>query len=243
MKKLHKLANPGKFYRLSEKILPWSNLLAISLCGLGLYLGLFVAPPDYQQGETVRIIYVHVPAATLASLVYAIMAITSAISFIWKNPLGSFIAKAAAPIGAAFTIIAIITGALWGKPTWGTWWIWDARLTSVLILFFLYLGYIGVWQIFEDQNKAAKAAAIIALVGAINLPIIKFSVDWWNTLHQGASIIRLDGPSIHSDILIPLIFMWLGFISYLISVLIIRIQSEITLQKIRAIQIMISEQK
>ena len=183
------------------------------------------------------------PAATLASLVYAIMAISSAITFIWKNPLGSYIAKSAAPIGAVFTFIAIITGALWGKPTWGTWWIWDARLTSVLILFFLYLGYMGIWQIFEDQNKAAKAAAVVAIVGAINLPIIKFSVDWWNTLHQGASIIRLDGPTIHPDILIPLIFMWLGFINYLISVLIIRIQSEITQQKIRALQIMISNQK
>ena len=243
MKKLHILGNPGRFYRLTEKILPWSNFSTASFLFVGLYLGVFIAPPDYQQGETVRIIYVHVPAATLASLVYAIMAVTSAISFIWKNPLGSFIAKSAAPIGASFTIIAIVTGSLWGKPTWGTWWIWDARLTSVLILFFLYLGYIGIWQIFEDQNKAAKAASIVAIIGAINLPIIKFSVDWWNTLHQGASIIRFDGPTIHSDILIPLIFMWLGFISYLISVLIIRIQAEITMQKIRSLQIIISNQK
>ena len=170
------------------------------------------------------------------------MAISSAASFIWRSPLGNIIAKSAAPIGTIFTIIAIVTGALWGKPTWGTWWIWDARLTSVLILFFLYLGYMGIWQIFEDQNKAAKAAGIVAIVGAINLPIIKFSVEWWNTLHQGASILRLDGPTIHIDILIPLIFMWLGFLTYFVSVLIIRIQSEITLQKIRSIQISISNQ-
>ncbi len=192
MKKLHKLGNPGNFYRLSEKILPWSNFSAASFLFIGLYLGIFIAPPDYQQGDTVRIMYVHVPSAILAQLVYGIMAFSSAVTFIWKNPLGSFIAKSAAPIGAGFTIIVIVTGALWGKPTWGTWWIWDARLTSVLILFFLYLGYIGIWQIFEDQNKAAKAAGIVAIVGAINLPIIKFSVEWWNTLHQGASIIRLD---------------------------------------------------
>tara|TARA_B100001559_G_C16426520_1_gene587680 strand:+ start:330 stop:1058 length:729 start_codon:yes stop_codon:yes gene_type:complete len=240
MKNLHKLANPGIFLRILHKIQPWSTMLAIASCSIGLYLGLFIAPPDYQQGESVRIIYVHVPSATLASIVYAIMAISSIMAFIWKNPMGNIIAKSAAPIGAIFTIIAIITGAFWGKPTWGTWWIWDARLTSVLILFFLYLGYIGIWQIFEDQSKAAKAAGIIAIVGAINLPIIKFSVDWWNTLHQGASILRLDGPTIHIDILVPLLFMFAGFLAYFISVLITRIESEITIQKIRSIQISLS---
>jgi len=222
--------------RLSESILPWSTGAAIVLFAVGIYLGLFVAPPDYQQGETVRIMYVHVPAATMASAVYALMAAASAVALIWKHQLAQVLARAAAPIGAMFTLIALLTGALWGKPTWGTWWVWDARLTSVLVMLFLYLGYIGLHQSFEDRRRGAKAAAILAVVGAINLPIIKFSVDWWHTLHQGASIIRLEGPSIHPDILIPLLFMWAGFISYFITILLMRMRRELVTRKIRALQ-------
>lgn len=236
MSQIHQFANPTRFMRLSESVLPWSAGAAIVLFAVGIYLGLFVAPPDYQQGETVRIMYVHVPAATMASAVYALMAAASAVALIWKHQLAQVLARAAAPIGAMFTLIALFTGALWGKPTWGTWWVWDARLTSVLVMLFLYLGYIGLHQSFEDRRRGAKAAAILAVVGAINLPIIKFSVDWWHTLHQGASIIKLEGPSIHPDILIPLLFMWAGFISYFITILLMRMRRELVTRKIRALQ-------
>ena len=203
----------------------------------GLYLGLFVSPVDYQQGETVRIMYVHVPSAWMAMFVFSSIAIASAMALIWKHPLADLIGKASAPVGAGFTLICLVTGSLWGKPMWGTWWVWDARLTSVLILFFLYLGYIALNNAFDDPVRGAKASAVLALVGAVNLPIIKFSVDWWNTLHQPASVTRLDAPAIHSSMLWPLLLMALGFTLFYVSILILRVRSEVAAARIRNLQL------
>lgn len=211
---LNYFANPARFLRLARIIQPWAAGLTVVFLGLGLYLGLFVAPADYQQGESVRIMYVHVPAAWMAMFCYVAMAISAAVGLIWKHPVSDLAAKATAPIGAAFAFLTLLTGSFWGKPMWGTWWVWDARLTSMLVLFFLYLGYMALVDAFDDAARGLKAGAILALVGAINVPIIKFSVDWWNTLHQPASIMRAGGPSIHPDMLWPLLFMALGFTTY-----------------------------
>jgi len=205
------LANPSFFMRLTDRVLPWLGGVTIALMAVGLYLSLFTAPADYQQGETVRIMFIHVPSAWLAMFCYMVIAISSIGSLIWRHPLADVSAKAAAPIGAAFTLLALVTGSLWGKPMWGAYWVWDARLTSVLVLFFLYLGLIALWQSIEEPSRAGRAAAILAIVGVINIPIIKFSVDWWNTLHQPASVMRLDGPAIHPTLLTPLIVMALAF--------------------------------
>jgi len=234
---LHKFANPARFMRLSNALLPWSVGLAVVLIGVGLYLGLVVAPADYQQGESVRIMFVHVPAAWMALFVYTGMAISSATGLIWKHPVADLIAKSSAPIGAAFTFIALATGSLWGQPMWGTWWVWDARLTSVLVLFFLYIGYMALWQAFDDPQRAAKACAILSLVGFVNVPIIKFSVDWWNTLHQPASVVKMGGPAIHPSMLTPLLLMALGFTAFYVAVLIVRTQHEIVARKVRAIRL------
>ena len=241
MSLLHYYANPSRFLKITKPVVPWLITLMALLMISGLYLGLFASPPDYQQGETVRIIYFHVPAAIMASVVYSFIAVFSAVGLIWKHPLAFFSAKAVAPIGLTFTFLALVTGSLWGKPTWGTWWIWDARLTSVLILFFLYLGYMVIWKSFDNQQKASQISSILALVGAINLPIIKFSVDWWNTLHQGASIFRLDGPTIHPDILIPLLLMLSGYFVFFLIVTIKLIEIEILDKKIRILQIKIAD--
>ena len=223
----HRLANPTSFLKWSRRVLPWASVTTVILLAAGIYLSLFVAPPDYQQGETVRIMFVHVPSAWMALFTYAVMAGASAAGLIWKSPLSHLTAKAAAPIGASFTLLALVTGSLWGQPMWGTWWVWDARLTSVLILFFLYLGYIALWEAIDDYTRAAKSTAILALVGVVNIPIIKFSVDWWNTLHQPASVLRMDGPSIHSSLLVPLLVMGAAFTGYFIVVLLIRLEREI----------------
>ncbi|HJP20633.1 MAG: heme ABC transporter permease [Alphaproteobacteria bacterium] len=233
-----RFANPNRFVRLTGAILPWSTGLAALLLVIGLYLGLFVAPPDYQQGESVRIMFVHVPSAWMALFVYTMMAGASAVGLIWKHPVADLTAKASAPVGAAFTFIALVSGSLWGQPMWGTWWVWDARLTSVLVLFFLYLGYMALWQAFEDPERAGKAAAILALVGFVNVPIIKFSVEWWNTLHQPASVVRMGGPSIHPSILVPLLLMSLGFTFFYLSVVIVRAQREIMARKIRSLRLL-----
>ncbi len=217
--------------------MPWSAGLSILCIGVGLYLALFVSPPDYQQKETVRIMYVHVPSAWMALFIYSSMVISSAMALIWKHPLADLIAKASAPVGTGFTIICLATGSLWGKPMWGTWWVWDARLTSVLILFFLYLGYIALNNAFDDPARGAKASAVLALVGAVNLPIIKFSVDWWNTLHQPASVTRLDVPAVHSSMLWPLLLMAFGFTFFYVTILVLRVRSEIAAAKIRNIQL------
>ena len=234
---LHRFANPNRFMRIAGAVLPWSAGATVLLLLAGLYFGLFASPPDYQQGETVRIMYVHVPAAWMALFVYTCMAVASATALIWRHPLADLIARSAAPIGACFTFIALVTGSLWGKPMWGTWWVWDARLTSVLILFFLYLGYIALVNAFDDPNRGARAAAILALVGFVNVPIIKFSVDWWNTLHQPASISRVAAPAIDPAMLAPLLLMALAFTGYFVTVLLLRVKSELVAAKLRAAQL------
>lgn len=193
----------------------------------GLTGGLIMAPADYQQGDSVRIIYIHVPAAWMSLLVYMIMAISGGIGLIWRIKIAEIIAKSSAPIGASFTFLALITGSIWGKPTWGTWWVWDARLTSELILLFLYLGYIALQSAFEDRRTGARAGALLALVGIVNIPIVHYSVEWWSTLHQGPTISKFDAPSIHISMLIPLLLMAAAFKTYFIAVLLIRSRSEI----------------
>ncbi len=235
---LHKFANPARFVRLSSPLLPWLWISTALLLGVGLVLALFVAPADYQQGESVRIMYVHVPAAWMSMFVYSVMGVASAVALVWRHPLADLTAKASAPIGAAFTVLALATGSLWGQPMWGTWWVWDARLTSVLVLLFLYLGYMALWQAFDDPQKAGRATAVLALVGAINVPIIKFSVDWWNTLHQPATVSSLSGPSLPASMLIPLLLMAVGFMTFFSALLIIRIQREIIARKIRTLQML-----
>ena len=230
---MHRHFNPGRFSRYMDATFPYILVIALISFGLGLYFALFASPPDYQQGDSVRIMYIHVPAAWMSLFVYTSIAALSAASLIWKNPLSDMMGYAAAPIGAAFTFICLITGSLWGKPIWGTWWVWDARLTSVLILFFFYLGYIAIWHAFDDETRAAKAAAILALVGFINVPIVKFSVDFWNTLHQPASILRSGGVAIDSSMLYPLILMFIAYKGFFIITLIIRTKSEILSRKIQ----------
>ncbi len=203
----NRLANPTRFLALAGAVLPWLTGLTVILLLFGLYLAFFVAPEDYQQGQTVKIMFIHVPSAWIAMMGYSLIAVASIGSLIWRHPLADVAAKAAAPIGACFTLIALVTGSLWGKPMWGTYWVWDARLTSFLLLLFLYLGLMALWQAIEEPSRAGRAAAILALVGSVNIPVIKFSVDWWNTLHQPASVMRLDGPAIHPSILLPLLVM------------------------------------
>src|SRR5579872_6482443 len=208
---ISRLANPARFMRVSGVALPIVAAVTPLVLLVGLYLALFVAPPDYQQGESVRIMYIHVPAAWMSTFVYAVMAASSAVALIWRHPVADIAAREAAPLGASFTLLCLVTGSLWGKPMWGTWWVWDARLTSVLVLFFLYLGYIALVNAFDDAGRGARAGGLLALVGAVNLPIIKFSVDWWNTLHQPASVLRLGGPSIDISLLLPLLVMAMAF--------------------------------
>jgi heme exporter protein C len=232
---MHRFANPARFLRLANAILPWCAILTAACFGVGLYLALFASPADYQQGESVRIMYVHVPAAWMALFVYTVIAAASAAALIWRHPLADLIAKASSPIGACFTFLALVTGSLWGKPMWGTWWAWgDARLTSMLVLFFLYLGHMALMNAFETAGRGARAAAILALVGFVNVPIIKFSVEWWSTLHQPASVFRMDGPSIHPSMLWPLLLMALGFNAYYLVVMILRVKSELISARLNA---------
>jgi heme exporter protein C len=230
------LANPTRFLDLAGRAIPWLTAAVLILLGLGLYLAFFVAPPDYQQGETVRIMFVHVPAAWLAMFGYLLMAVAALGTLIWRHPLADVAAKAAAPIGATFTFVALVTGSLWGKPMWGTYWVWDARLTSMLVLFLLYLGLIALWHSIDEPGRAGRAAAILALVGAVNIPIIKFSVDWWNTLHQPASIIRMGGPTIDPAMLWPLLVMALAFTLLFVLLHLIAMRAEILRRRVRALQ-------
>lgn len=229
---MHKYFNPLKFNKITDKILPFASVISLICLILGIYYALFNSPADYQQGEAVRIMYVHVPSAWMAIGIYTLIASFSAAFLIWKNQLSAMIASEAAPIGAVFTFICLTTGSLWGKPIWGTWWVWDARLTSVLILFFFYAGYIALYNSYENKEMAAKISSILALVGFINIPIIKFSVDWWNTLHQPASILRKGGVAIDGSMLKPLMLMFAGFAALFVSVLIIRVKTAIMAKKI-----------
>lgn len=222
---LTKLANPDVFLRRTKPlIMPIGAVAAVCLI-MGTALGLFMSPPDFKQGESVRIMYVHVPAAWLSMQTYAIIAISSFVSFIWRHRLADIAAKEAAPIGLLFTVLAIITGALWGKVTWGVFWDWDMRMTSMLILVFLYLGYIALWQTIENEWTAARAAAILAMLGAVNLPIIKFSVDWWDSLHQKATVVREGGPSMPASMLTPLLIMALGYTALFSFLLLLRMHT------------------
>ncbi|WP_339849616.1 heme ABC transporter permease [uncultured Nisaea sp.] len=233
----HWLANPARFMRLAARLQPWIMALGLLTGAAGLYFALFASPADYQQGETVRIMYVHVPAAWMAMFIYVVMAAAAASFLIWKHPLADVAAQAAAPIGAGFTLMALVTGSLWGQPMWGTWWVWDARLTSVLILFFLYLGYIALVNAFDDPERGSRAGAVLLLVGVVNIPIIKFSVDWWNTLHQPASVARMDGPSIDPSMLLPLLLMAGAFKLYFLYLLIVRMRGELTARRIRLLRL------
>jgi heme exporter protein C len=239
---MHRFANPTRFMRLSGALLPWLGWLTVILLAAGLVLALFVAPPDYQQGETVRIMFIHVPAAWMALFIYGALALASAAALVWRHPLADLAAQEAAPLGAGFTLICLISGSLWGEPMWGTWWVWDARLTSVLVLFFLYLGYIALVNAFDEPTRGARAGAILALVGAVNLPIIKFSVDWWNTLHQPASVFRLGGPTIALSMLLPLLVMALAFTALFLTLWLVRIRSAILARRIRVLRLAESEE-
>ena len=234
---MHRFASPTQFLRLGARLTPWMAGVAVICLVSGLYFGLFNSPPDFQQGDTVRIMYVHVPAAWMAMFCYSVMAAGSAAALIWRHRVGDMVAKATAPVGASFTFLALLTGSLWGKPMWGTWWVWDARLTSVLILFFLYLGYMALQNAFDDPVRGARAASILALVGVVNVPIIKFSVDWWNTLHQPASVLKLGGPAIHPSMLTPLFLMAFGYTAFYLWLLFLRVRREHTVSRIRAIRI------
>ncbi len=230
------LANPKRFLDLSQALLPWLFGLTVLLLGTGLYWGLFATPPDYQQGDSVKIMFVHVPAAWMGIFVYAVMAAASLTGLVFRHPLADVAAKSAAPLGAAFTALALLTGSLWGRPMWGTYWQWgDARLVSELILLFIYLGYIGLWNAIDDPARAAKAAAILSLVGAADVPIIHFSVDWWNTLHQPASVFRPGGPTIDKSFLWPLFIMVMGYQMLFFWLWLLRMQTEIFERRARSL--------
>jgi heme exporter protein C len=225
--RFHQYAAPMHFHRLSRKLSPWLFGISAVLFVAGLVGGLILAPADYQQGESFRIIYVHVPSAWLSMFCYMVMASAGAAGLIWKVKMGDIMARACAPLGASFTFVALATGSLWGKPMWGTWWVWDARLTSELILLFLYLGYIALQSAIEDRRAAARAGAVLAVVGVVNIPIIHYSVEWWSTLHQGATVTKFDKPSIDVSMLIPLLLMALAFQVFFFASLLVRARCEI----------------
>jgi heme exporter protein C len=230
------LANPSRFLSIATRALPWLATATAILLAIGLYQSA-MAPDDYQQGATVKIMFIHVPNAWLSMLVWGVMSVAALGTLVWRHPLADVAAKAAAPIGAAFTFLALVTGSLWGRPMWGTYWEWDARLTSVLILFLMYLGLIALWRAVEDPSRAARAAAILTLVGAVNLPIIKFSVDWWNTLHQPASVMRMGGTSLDRAFLVPLLVMALAFSLLFLTLQLAAMRNEILRRRVRALQL------
>ncbi len=237
MQIINNLLTPNKFLTQAYYLQYIFGILTILLLTIGLYQALIVSPPDYLQGNAVRIMYVHVPSAWLALMIYCLIAVFNLSGIVWRNPLSYMMAISAAPIGLCFNIICLITGSIWGKPTWGTWWVWDARLTSMLILAFLYVGYLILYYSYEDKNKGEKFSAILSLIGIVNIPIIKFSVEWWNTLHQPASIIRKGGISIASPILTPLMLMFAAFFSLFVFLLIIRTKTEIFERKLERQQL------
>jgi len=229
------LANPNRFNKITEKIQPYILLIAITTLISGLYFGLFDSPKDYQQGDAVRIMYVHVPSAWLASFLYFSLVISCVFYLVWKHPLADLVSSSIAPIGALFSALTLITGSLWGKPMWGTWWVWDARLTSMLVLFFFYLGYILLSNAFERKIDGSKTASVLAIVGLINLPIVKFSVDWWHTLHQPASIIKIGGPSIDDKMLLPLILMIFALSFFSLYMVILNVKTKLIEKKCEAL--------
>ena len=230
------LANPLRFQRLIEKIEPITFNIAITLLLVGLFFCFFGSPPDYLQGETVRIMYIHVPCAWFSLMIYSIIALCSIFSIVFKHTLADLISRSCAPIGACFTLATLLSGSIWGKPTWGTWWVWDARLTSELVLLVIYLGLIIINNAYEDKSKADRYSSILAIIGIINLPIIKWSVDWWSTLHQPASISKFSSPSIDSSMLLPLFIMTFSFFFFFISILLVRVRGEIIQRKIEVIR-------
>ena len=230
------LANPTRFLRLARWLVPLAGAAACIALAVGLWLALAV-PDDYQQGRTVRIMFVHVPAVWMAMGAYVAMVSGALGVLVWRHPLADVAARAAAPLGAAFTALGLVTGALWGRPMWGTWWVWDARLTSFLVLLLIYGGVIALWRAFDDPARAARPGAILVLAGAINLPIVKFSVDWWNTLHQPASVLRLDGPSMPAVYLAPLLVMALGFLLAFVALHVAGMRNELAARRIRRLEL------
>jgi heme exporter protein C len=228
------LANPTRFLALAERVLPWLIAATVFAFAVGLGQALFVAPDDYQQGATVKIMFLHVPSAWLAMFCWTLMRAAALGSLVWRHPLADVAAKTAAPIGAAFTFLCLFTGSMWGRPMWGTYWVWDARLTSVLVMFIMYLGLIALWRSVEDPGRAGRAAAVLTLVGAVNLPIIKFSVDWWNTLHQPASVFRVGGSTIDQTMLVPLFAMAIAFTLLFMTLHIAAMRNEILRRRVRS---------
>ena len=234
------LANPTGFRSLTARLLPFLAAATTILLLVGLYLSA-CAPDDYQQGATVKIMFIHVPNAWLSMFVWAVMTTTALGTLVWRHPLADVAARAAAPIGAAFTLMCLVTGSLWGRPMWGTYWVWDARLTSVLVLFIMYLALIALWRTVDDQAQAGRAAAVLTLVGAVNLPIIKFSVDWWNTLHQPASVLRMGGSTIDRSMLIPLAVMALAFMLLFVTLHLAAMRNEIMRRRVRTLMLIQAE--
>jgi len=234
-RRLSDLANPTRFLALATALIPWLAAASIVTLAVGLVLA-FRAPEDFQQGITVRIMYIHVPFAWLSMFCYSVMAIAALGTLVWRHPLADVALKAAAPIGATFTALALVTGSIWGKPMWGTWWVWDARLTSVFVLFLMYLGIIALTRALDDPSRSARAAAIITLVGFINIPIIKFSVDWWNTLHQPASVLRMGGSTIHPSLLWPLLISAVGFTLLFFTLHLVAMRTEIWRRRVAAMR-------
>ncbi len=228
-------ANPHRFMNLAARLHAPLWLTAVGALAFGLFMVSGV-PDDYQQGATVRIMFVHVPAAWMALFAYSFIFFASIVAVVLRHPLGYLAARAAAPVGAVFTLVALVTGALWGQPVWGPWWVWDARLTSVLVLLFIYLGYIALWEAIDDYGRAARATSILAVVGFVNVPIVKFSVDWWNTLHQPASVSRFARPALHADFLYPLLVMGVAFLLLFLAITLTRLQMEVLRQRLRVRQ-------
>lgn len=229
------LANPTRFLALVQRVLPWLTAITVIAFAIGLYMSA-TAPDDYQQGATVKIMFLHVPSAWMAMFVWGVMSMAALGTLVWRHPLADVAGKSAAPIGAALTFLCLVTGSLWGRPMWGTYWVWDARLTSVLVLFLMYLGVVAIHWTAEDPGRGARAAAVLTLVGSVNIPVIKFSVDWWNTLHQPASVVRMGGSAIDPAILTPLLVMAVAFTLLFLTLHLAAMRTEILRRRVRAMQ-------
>jgi heme exporter protein C len=233
-------ANPSRFLRLANSTIPWLSGVTVLAFAFGIDQAM-VAPDDYQQGATVKIMFLHVPSAWLGMLAWGVMTVAALGTLVWRHPLADVAAKCAAPLGAAFTFLALVTGSLWGRPMWGTYWVWDARLTSVLVLFLMYLALIALWRTVDDPARAGRAAAVLTLVGAVNIPIIKFSVDWWNTLHQPASVFRMGGSTIDASMLTPLLVMALAFTLLFVTLHLAAMRNEILRRRVHSLLLIQAE--